>query len=323
MVLLLPGIQYYSGQLLDIKAITVYAQERGIVVGWDLAHAAGNVPLQLHDWNVDFAVWCTYKYLNAGAGATGGLFVHERHGHINHHPDSTNSKANEGESTASHTPNGTTKTNEATKPTSERLPFRHRLAGWWGSDKNTRFQMEPTFRPRPGAAGFQLSNPSALDMTSVLATLSIFKETDMNALRAKSVALTAYLEDLLLHDAHTSTPSHTSLANCENSSATASIATSNGHQEEKQDTQPYTLITPSSPSERGAQLSIRLEPGLLDEVMAVLAQAGVVVDERKPDVVRVAPAPLYNSFVDVWRFVEVWRRAVARAVEKRAGRGGE
>jgi len=249
-LLLLPGIQFYTGQFLDIKTITASAQSKGIIVGWDLAHAVGNVPMKLHDWNVDFAAWCNYKYMNCGPGAIGGLFVHSRH--------SQSGKAGD---------------------------YRPRLSGWWGSDKSTRFAMDNNFNPIPGAAGFQLSNPSALDLSAVLASLSIFAQTDMEALRAKSVKLTGYLEHLL-----TRYPLNTASSD-----------------------KSYTIITPSNPDERGAQLSIQLEPGLLDSVMSELEDEGVIIDERKPDVIRVAPAPLYNSFEDVWHFVVVFHEACRKA----------
>ncbi|KAJ9649561.1 Kynureninase (L-kynurenine hydrolase) [Coniosporium tulheliwenetii] len=237
-LILLPGIQFYTGQLLDIATITAFAHKHNITIGWDLAHATGNVPLQLHDWDVDFAAWCNYKYMNSGPGAIGGLFLHPR------------------------------------------------LSGWWGSDKASRFRMENRFVPMAGAAGWQVSNPSAVDMTAVLASLSVFGMTDMEALRGKSLKLTGYLERLLLE-----TP------------------------------RPYTIITPSNKAERGAQLSVRLEEGLLDRVMEVLEDEGVVVDERKPNVVRVAPAPLYNSFEDVWRFVQVFQGACRDAQERKMSNG--
>ena len=355
-ILLLPGIQYYSGQLFDLEAITAFAQRRGITVGWDLAHAAGNVPLQLHDWNVDFAVWCTYKYINAGAGATGGMFVHERHGKIEENNTATNGSRQiaqqpeerqdrqlqpqqqhqkQQHSISSTIPsepsiNGTSKPYLPTHSQPTQTPFRHRLAGWWGGDKRTRFNMAPTFIPRPGAAGFQLSNPSALDMTSVLATLSVFDETSMSALRQKSLALTAYLEELLdrwpddwtTHPEPLSTarPLHNGTApenpdRTDNGTSTADLAPAQ--------CLPYHIITPRNPSERGAQLSIRLASGLLDTVMSELKEQGVVVDERKPDVVRVAPAPLYNSYMDVWRFVEAFRRACGVAMRVKENNMGE
>ncbi|KAF4545028.1 putative kynureninase protein [Lasiodiplodia theobromae] len=267
-LLLLPGIQYYSGQFLDIPTITAYAQARGIIVGWDLAHAVGNVPLKLHDWNADFAAWCNYKYMNGGPGVIGGLFVHSKHTSVNHSPSPPPSDDQPG----------------TTAITADTLGYRPRLSGWWGHDKSTRFQMRSTFVPIPGAAGFQLSNPSALDTTALLASLSVFAKTSVADLRAKSLRLTAYLEHLLF------TPTGDA------------------------DARPYSLITPRNPDERGAQLSLLLRPGLLERVMEELEHKGVVVDERRPDVVRVAPAPLYNGFADVWRFVDVFREACRKAV---------
>jgi kynureninase len=251
-LIILPGIQFYTGQFLDIPTITAHAHSKGILIGWDLAHAAGNVPLQLHDWNVDFAVWCTYKYLNSGPGSMGALFVHERHG-------------------ASVTPGAA-----ATYLEDDRgLQYRPRLAGWWGSTKDTRFDMTNEFVPIPGARGWQLSNPSVLDMTSIIASLSVFSQTDMAILRRRSLRLTAYLEYLLLNWPHdTNEP-------------------------------PYILLTPRNPHKRGAQISIKLKGGILDDVLRHLTLNGVVVDERKPDVIRVAPAPLYNTFLDVWKFVTI------------------
>jgi len=258
-VILLPGVQFYTGQFFDMPKITAHAQSKGILVGWDLAHAVGNVPMQLHDWNVDFAAWCNYKYMNCGPGAIGGLFVHERHSGVDK------------PSSASHATKG-----------DEKVPtYRPRLSGWWGSDKTSRFAMTNTFAPIPGAAGFQLSNPSAIDLSAVLASLSVFAQTDMAALRRKSLALTAYLEILLLADTK----------------------------------RVYSIITPSDKAQRGAQLSILLEEGLLETVMEYLEEEGVVVDERKPDVIRVAPAPLYNTYEDVWNFVKAFREGCKRAVK--------
>ncbi|MCJ1476957.1 Kynureninase (L-kynurenine hydrolase) [Lambiella insularis] len=230
----LPGIQYYTGQYWDIKTITAHAHSKDLLVGWDLAHAAGNVELYLHDWNVDCAAWCSYKYLNSGPGAIAGLFIHERHGKV----DMQAAKQGKG-------------------------GYRPRL----------------NFVPIPGAGGFQVGNPSALALTAVLASLEVFAETDMKSLRSKSVHITNYLEELLLQ------PS------------------SNGS------SKPYTIITPSDPEARGAQLSVKVEEGMLEGVMVELEAAGVVVDERKPDVVRVAPAPLYNSYTDVWEFARIFRAA--------------
>jgi kynureninase len=267
-LILLPGIQFYTGQYFDIPTITEYAHAKGILIGWDCAHAVGNVDLKLHDWDVDFAVWCNYKYVNSGPGAMAGIFVHEKHGKV----DMT-----------------------------AKEPFRPRLSGWWGDDKATRFQMKNgelietlfafhlltlnlEFVPRPGAAGFQLSNPSALDMSAVVASLELFNETSMHDLRQKSLSLTAYLEQLLDKTLTTLPKEKT-----------------------------FTTITPREPEARGAQLSIRLKPGLLDSVLAHLEHDGVIVDERKPDVIRVAPTPLYNTYTEVWRFIEIFKESLLNA----------
>jgi kynureninase len=270
-LLLLPGIHYYSGQYFDIPKITAFAQKKGIIVGWDLAHAAGNVPVKLHDWNVDFAAWCSYKYLNSGPGSIGGLFVHERHGQVK--PSSSGS-GGDVSSTAAAGPHD--------------YGYTPRLSGWWGSDKASRFKMENIFIPIPGAAGWQLSNPSVYDCTSVIASLSVFDETSIDALREKSLKLTAYLERLL------------------------------NQWSPEEGLKRYTILTPTNPEQRGAQLSIRLDDGLLEIVMERLEDEGVVVDERRPDVVRVAPAPLYNTFEDVWRFMAAFEKALKAAVQSKA-----
>ncbi|EAS33333.2 kynureninase [Coccidioides immitis RS] len=256
-LILLPGIQYYSGQYLDIPTITAHAHSKGLLIGWDCAHAAGNVELKLHDWDVDFAAWCTYKYVNSGPGSMGALFVHEKHGQVNLE--------------------------------NKEDPYRHRLTGWWGGDKSLRFLMDNNFVPRPGAAGFQLSNPSVLDMTAVLSSLDIFDKATMPALRKKSLELTAYLEHLLLNSPEGVRPSD----------------------------DPFSIITPSDPEARGAQLSVLLKPGLLDSVFSHLVDNGVILDERKPDVIRVAPAPLYNTFTDVWDFVQIFFDACRKAAQEK------
>ncbi|KAG0648212.1 L-kynurenine hydrolase 2 [Hyphodiscus hymeniophilus] len=254
-ILLLPGIQFYTGQYFDIPTITKAAREAGMFVIWDLAHAVGNVPLQLHDWDVDAAAWCSYKYLNAGPGAIGGMFIHERHSQVS-------SRSSEG--------------------------FVNRLSGWWGSDKESRFAMENHFVPIPGAAGFQLSNPSVLDITSLNASLEVFKKAGgMAPLRERSLKLTAYLESVL----HSSPFFNAG----------------------------FKIITPSDPRQRGAQLSLRLGPGLLDVVVKELEKRSVVVDERRPDVIRVAPAPLYNTFKDVFEFRRAFDEALEVAQKAKAG----
>jgi kynureninase len=253
-ILILPGIQFYTGEFLDIPTITHVARGLGIFVIWDLAHAVGNVPLYLHDWGVDAAAWCSYKYLNSGPGTIGGLFVHERHGQV-------------------------TSSGEGKKM------FANRLAGWWGSDKSVRFEMDNQFTPIPGAGGFQLSNPSIFDITSLNASLEVFAMAGgMEPIRTKSVKITGYLETLLLK--------------------------MDGFLQKR-----FEIITPKEQEHRGAQLSLKLESGLLDVVMKELEERGVVVDERRPDVIRVAPAPLYNSYEDCWAFVQAFAEALELALK--------
>lgn len=226
------GVNFFTGQLFDLPTITKAGQKRGITVGIDLAHAVGNVPLSLHDWNVDFAVWCSYKYLNAGPGAVAGAYVHERH--------ATNTK----------------------------LP---RLAGWFGNDPNTRFQMEQEFVPVPTADAWQISNPPIFSMAPLRASLSIFDEAGgMEVLRAKSIKLTGYLEFLLT----------------------------------RAGSKRFSVITPDQPNERGCQLSI-LAHEHPKELFKRLEAAGVKCDFREPDVIRAAPTPLYNTFHEVWRFAQI------------------
>jgi kynureninase len=233
-VVMLAGVNFFTGQLFDIERITATAQAHGIVVGFDLAHAVGNVPLTLHDWNADFAVWCSYKYLNAGPGAVAGAFVHERH--------ATNTK----------------------------LP---RFAGWFGNDPNTRFRLhlEPEFVPVASADGWQISNPSIFAMAPLRASLAIFDDAgEMEPLRAKSIRLTSYLEFLL---------------------------TEIGSKK-------FTVITPRKPNARGCQLSI-LAHEHPKQLLKELETAGVKCDFREPNVIRVAPTPLYNTFHEVWRFARI------------------
>jgi kynureninase len=243
-VVLLGGVNFFTGQLFDIPTITAAAQKNGITVGVDLAHAIGNVPLSLHEWNVDFAVWCSYKYVNAGPGAVAGAFVHERHA------------------------------------TNTDLP---RLAGLFGNDPNTRFrmQLEPEFIPVPSADGWQVSNPPILAMAPLRASLAIFDEAGgMEPLREKSIGLTSYLQFLLEWG-----PDRPS-------------------EPQRQFEKGYTIITPRKENERGCQLSILVhEHG--KEVFGKLEAAGVTCDFREPNVIRVAPTPLYNSFHEVWRFAKM------------------
>ncbi|KAJ1647155.1 Kynureninase (L-kynurenine hydrolase) [Coemansia asiatica] len=237
-VVMLSGVQYYTGQLFDMPRITEAARARGCIVGWDLAHAAGNVSLQLHDWNVDFACWCTYKYMNSGPGGIAGFFVHERHDNVD-------------------------------------LP---RLTGWWGHHRDTRFQMTNQFEPAPGAAGFEISNTPVLVSAALLGSLEVFARAGgMQPLRKKSEMLTAYLEHLLL--------------------------TRVGHDR-------LRIMTPGDPAQRGAQLSVLFTDADFGLVFQALMAAGVVCDERKPNCIRIAPAPLYNTFADVWRCVEIIRNTI-------------
>jgi len=232
-VVLLPAVQYYTGQALDLKRITRAAHEVGAMAGWDLAHAAGNLALELDDAEADFAVWCTYKYLNSGPGSVGGCFVSSRHAH-----------------------------NTA-------LP---RLGGWWGHDKATRFQMPEDFAPIATAEGWQLSNPPILSLAAIRAALDVFVEAGgMQPLRHKSQRLTAWAEQLI--DEHIGPAVH--------------------------------IVTPRDPARRGCQLSLEIRaPGRsARDVQQQLGAAGVMVDWREPNVIRVAPAPLYNSFEDVRKFV--------------------
>lgn len=239
---MLPGVQYLDGQCFDMAAIAACARAQGCTVGFDLAHAIGNVPLALHDWNADFAVWCSYKYLNAGPGAIGGCFVHERHAR------------------------------------DFQLP---RLAGWWGHDKASRFDMPEEFHALPGAEGWQISNPSIMSAAPLLASLATFERAGMERLRAKSVQLTGYLESLL----------------------------------EARLSDSLTILTPRDPAARGCQLSLRLHrsPSQARDVHSALTREGYICDWREPDVIRVAPVPLYNTFVEAWEFVAALERALRAA----------
>lgn len=237
-LVLLGGVNYFTGQVFDMPAVTRVARQQGAVVGLDLAHAAGNVELRLHDWDVDFAAWCTYKYLNSGPGAVAGAFVHERWAR------------------------------DAGLP---------RLGGWWGNDPQTRFRMhlEPEFVPIPSADGWQVSNPPILALAPVRVSLDVFDRAGMGALRQKSLRLTGYLRALIERLGGGS--------------------------------RRFEIITPREPAQRGAQLSILVHerPRALHEA---LDAAGVVCDFREPNVVRVAPAPLYNTFHEAWRFAQLLAR---------------
>ncbi len=241
-LVLWPGVQYRTGQAFDLKEIARLGHAAGAIVGFDLAHAVGNLPLQLHDSGADFAVWCHYKYMNSGPGAVGGCFVHARHA-------------------------------QTTRP---------RFAGWWGHDQATRFRMGPEFVPTPGADGWQLSNPPILGLAPLRASLELFGRAGMPALREKSLRLTGYLEALIR----------------------ARLA----------DT--LQIVTPREPERRGAQLSLRVIGGREQgrALFEHLAHRGVLGDWREPDVIRISPAPLYNTHADVLRFVrtvEAWRGGAA------------
>jgi kynureninase len=229
-LIMLGGVNYATGQALDIARITRAGHKSGSVVGFDLAHAAGNLQLKLHEWGPDFAVWCSYKYLNGGPGCPAGCFVHERH-----------SRAWD-------------------------LP---RFAGWWGHDERSRFEMEPNFQPMSGADGWQLSNPSIVSLAVLRASMDIFREASMDRLRAKSESLTGYLEFLLNQKASTN----------------------------------FSILTPHEKERRGAQLSIRIAQNG-KSACERLGREGIIADWREPDIFRVAPAPIYNSYRDVFKFVE-------------------
>lgn len=230
-LVLLGGVNYYTGQRFDLAHITRLAHAKGCVVGFDLAHAAGNIQLNLHEDGPDFAAWCTYKYLNSGPGSLGAVFIHERHAHN---------------------------------------PALPRFEGWWGHNKETRFNMRKAFDPTPGAEGWMLSNVPVLPLAAMRASMEIFDEVGMKALVDKSKQLTGYLEQLL-------------------------------HELENERVR---IITPSNPNERGCQLSIQIKNGEKSLFHRIRAK-GVIADWREPDVIRVAPVPLYNSFADVERFVEI------------------
>lgn len=235
-LLLIGGVNYYTGQYLDLKKIADLGHAKNCMVGIDLAHGVGNIQPELHNSGIDFAAWCTYKYLNSGPGSLGGLFVHEKHAY-----------------------------NKDLK----------RFAGWWSHNKNTRFNMRQEFDVMPGAEGYQLSNPPILSMAAIKASLDIFNEVGMDALRKKSKALTAYFEFLI----------------------------------NEIDTDRIRIITPTNPEERGCQLSIQVK-NADKSLHQQLTDHHVITDWREPDVIRCAPTPLYNSFEDVYRMTEILKTLV-------------
>jgi kynureninase len=228
-LVLLGGVNYLTGEFMDIPAITRVGHEIGALVGWDLAHAAGNVPLELHDWDVDFAAWCSYKYLNSGPGALAGAFIHQRH------------------------------TEDRTIP---------RLEGWWSTRESSRFAMKPISDPPPTADAWALSNPPIFAMGPVRTSLAIFDGVGMPALRTRSLSLSEYLRSLL------------------------GILESAGA---------LTIVTPAERARRGTQVSIRIAGDAADLTERLRMNWGVVADERKPDIIRLAPAALYCTFLDCWR----------------------
>lgn len=238
-LVLMGGLNYYTGQVLDMQAITKKAHEFDAYVGWDLAHAAGNIKMELHNWGVDFAAWCSYKYMNSGPGNASGCFIHEKH------------------------------------HTNMDLP---RLGGWWGHNKERRFLMEPKYDPIPNAHGWQISNLPILSLAPYLASVHMFDEVGLDRLIAKREVITAYLEFVLLD-----------------------IAAQVGGD--------FEIITPSDPKARGSQLSVLLH-GAGRAVFDYLMEAGVIVDWREPNVIRLAPVPLYTSYEDIFRFGQILKKAL-------------
>ena len=233
-LIMIGNTNYYTGQFFDMKRIAALGHAKGCKVGFDCAHGAGNVPLNLHESGADFAVWCSYKYLNSGPGSLGACFVHERHAH------------------------------------NKTLP---RFEGWWGHNKETRFRMRDAFEPIPGVEAWQLSNPPILSMAAIKSSLEVFIEAGMDNLRAKAVKLTGYMEFLI----------------------------------DEMNESRIKIITPRNPKQRGSQLSIQVQDA--DKTLFnQITEAGVIADWREPDVIRVAPVPLYNSFEDVYRFMEVLKQ---------------
>lgn len=241
-LVLIGGVNYYTGQVFDIKTITEAGHKTGAYVGWDLAHAAGNIELELHDWNVDFACWCSYKYMNSGPGNASGCFVHERHHHDNDLP---------------------------------------RFAGWWGHNKERRFKMEPDFDPVNGADGWQISNLPILSLAPYLASVEMFAEVGMKKLIQKRNLLTAYLE-FILHEI-----------------------------DREIDGTEFEIITPQNQEERACQLSVYLH-GQGRALFEYLMKNGVITDWREPNVIRLAPAPFYCSFEDMYEFGQILKAGISK-----------
>jgi kynureninase len=240
-LVLIGGVNYYTGQVFDMKTITEAGHKAGAYVGWDLAHAAGNIELQLHDWQVDFAAWCSYKYMNSGPGNASGCFIHEKH-HAN--------------------------------------PELPRFAGWWGHNKERRFKMEPNFDPIQGADGWQISNLPILSLAPYLASVELFAEIGIEALIAKRNIITSYLEFVL-------------------------------HEIDREVKGNFEIITPTNPIERGCQLSVFLH-GEGRSLFDYLMKNGVIVDWREPNVIRLAPVPLYTSFEDIYHFGQILKSGILK-----------
>ncbi|MNE19181.1 Kynureninase [compost metagenome] len=238
-LVLIGGVNYYTGQVFDIKTITEAGHKVGAYVGWDLAHAAGNIKLELHDWDVDFAAWCSYKYMNSGPGNASGCFIHEDH-HDNYELN--------------------------------------RFSGWWGQNKAKRFLMEPKFNPEPGANGWQISNLPVLTLAPYLASVEMFAEVGMDALIEKRDKITSYLEFVL-------------------------------HEIDKEVNSTFEIITPSNPEERASQLSVFLH-GEGRSLFDYLMKNGVITDWREPNVIRLAPVPLYCSFEDMYEFGQILKAGI-------------
>ena len=240
-LVLIGGVNYYTGQVFDMKTITAAGQKYGAYVGWDLAHAAGNIKLDLHDWNVDFAAWCSYKYMNSGPGNASGFFVHEKH-----HNDKE----------------------------------LKRFAGWYGHNKERRFKMEPDFDPVHGADGWQISNLPILSLAPYLASVEMFAEVGMDKLITKRNLITSYLEFIL-------------------------------HEIDKElEGADFKILTPSNQEERGCQLSVYLH-GQGRELFERLMKNGVITDWREPNVIRLAPAPFYCSFEDMYEFGQILKELIS------------
>ncbi|ODV62354.1 kynureninase [Ascoidea rubescens DSM 1968] len=266
-----PGIQYYTGQFFDIQNITKVAHDYDIKIGWDLAHCVGNVSLDLHQWDVDFACFCSYKYLNSGPGSIAGIYVNEKYSKVNQN-------------------------NDKNQPNTDYLP---RLAGWWGNDASKRFQMIEKFEPISGALGFRQSNPSVIDVVSLKTSLEIFNQIGFHNLVEKSKLQSSFLLNLLRDSQHYIDPSF--------------FKSSKAHLDEI-DYPSFTILTPFDPDQRGCQLSLLFFPlnsknNIMKSVFNYLWNHGIICDERRPNVIRFAPTPLYNTFTEIVQVVEKFNQA--------------